>query len=95
MKAGTRTIRTRVASASTASVSPSPSIRMKEMCAGISAAKEIDITRAAAVTTRPMPARPRVVLVSMAARASAGVRGGEAALAAIRYSCIREIRKIS
>ncbi len=52
MKAGTSTIRTRVASTSTASVRPTPNIRMNDTCAAISAANEIDITSAAAVITR-------------------------------------------
>ena len=71
MKAGTRAIRTNVASTSTASVRPRPSIRMNDTCAGISAANEIDITNAAVVTTRPMPAMPCATLSSLAARATA------------------------
>ncbi len=43
MTAGTKTIRTSVASASTASVKPRPNIRMNDTWAAINAAKEIDI----------------------------------------------------
>ena len=68
MNAGTSTIRTRVASTSTASVSPTPNIRMNDTCAAISAANEIDITSAAAVTTRPVRARPSATLRRCRAR---------------------------
>ena len=57
MNAGTSTIRTSVASVRIASVRPSPNIRMNDTCAAISAANEIDITSAAAVTTRPDSSR--------------------------------------
>ena len=62
MNAGTSTIRTSVASTSTASVKPSPNIRMNDTSAAISAANEIDITSAAAVMTRPVRARPSATL---------------------------------
>ena len=68
MNAGTSTIRTSVASTSTASVSPSPNIRMNDTCAAISAANEIDITSAAAVITRPVRASPSATLSSLSAR---------------------------
>ena len=61
MNAGSRTIRTSVVSARIASVRPSPNIRMNDTCAAISAANEMDITSAAAVTTRPVRAMPRSV----------------------------------
>lgn len=60
-------IRTSVASASTASVRPTPKIRMTDTCAAINAANEIDITSAAVVTTRPVRARPRATLSSLSA----------------------------
>ena len=72
MNAGTKTIRTSVASATTASVRPTANIRINATCAAISAAKEIDITSAAAVTTRPVRATPNATLSSV----SAGVRPG-------------------
>ena len=86
MKAGTRMSRTRVASTRIASVRPTPNIRMNDTCAAISAAKEIDITNAAAVMTRPVRASPRATLSSMSAR----VRW-----LANQYSRIRAIRKTS
>ena len=58
MNAGTSSMRTSVASTSTASVSPTPNIRMNETCAAVSAANAIDINSAAAVTTRPVRATP-------------------------------------
>ena len=58
INAGTSTIRTRVASTSTATVRPSPNIRMTCTWAAISAANEIDMIRAAAVITRPVRATP-------------------------------------
>ena len=60
-------MRTSVASTSTASVRPTPNIRMNDTCAAISAANEIDITSAAAVTTRPVRARPSATLPSLSA----------------------------
>jgi hypothetical protein len=96
MNAGTRTIRTRVASTSTASVNPTPSIRMNDTWAGINAAKEIDITSAAVVTTRPMPAMPCAVLSSLAARATAAPGStSRTPSKAIQYSWIRETRNTS
>src|SRR6201997_846135 len=68
MNAGTRTIRTSVASASTAKVKPSPNIRMNDTCAAISAANEIDMISAAAVITRPVRAIPKTTLSSLLAR---------------------------
>ncbi len=65
MNAGTRTIRTKVASTRTASVRPSPNIRMNDTLDAISAAKEIDMINAAAVTTRPVRAIPRATLSSL------------------------------
>ena len=67
MNAGTRTIRTSVASTSTASVRPSPNIRMNDTLAAINAAKEIDMISAAAVMTRPVRAIPRATLSSLSA----------------------------
>src|SRR5271156_1553130 len=67
MNAGSSTIRTRVASTSTAMVSPRPNTRMKDTCAAINAANEMDIPRAAAVTTRPVRARPSATLSSLSA----------------------------
>ncbi len=54
MKAGTSTVRTRVASTRTAMVSPRPNIRMNDTSAAISAPNDIDMTSAAAVITRPV-----------------------------------------
>ena len=68
MKAGSSTIRTSVASTSTASVRPSPSIRMNCTWAPNRAANDIDITRAAAVITRPVRANPSATLLSLSAR---------------------------
>lgn len=68
MKAGTRAIRTNVASTIAASVKPTPDIGLKDTWAGIKAANEIDISTAAVVTTRPMPAMPGAVLSSLVAR---------------------------
>jgi hypothetical protein len=59
MNAGIDTIRINVASASTASVGPSPNIRKNDTSAAIDAANEMDITTAAAVTTPPGRATPR------------------------------------
>ncbi len=59
MNAGTSSIRTRVASTSTANVSPRPNIRMFDTCAAINAANDIDISNAAAVITRPVWATPK------------------------------------
>lgn len=67
MKAGTSSIRTRVASASTASARPSPNIRMNETSAAISAAKEIDMISAAAVMTRAVCVNPSATLSSLSA----------------------------
>ncbi len=64
MNAGSSTMRTSVASTMTASVSPTPNIRMNDTLEAINAANEIDITRAAAVTTRPVRAMPRATLSS-------------------------------
>ena len=47
-------MRTSVASPSTASVSPTPNIRMNDTWAAIIAANEIDMINAAAVITRPV-----------------------------------------
>ena len=68
MNAGTMTIRTSVASTSTASARPSPNIRMNDTCAAIRAANEMDITSAAAVITRPVRATPSATLSSLSAR---------------------------
>ena len=67
MNAGTSTVRTRVASTTTASVRPNPNIRIKDTCAAIRPANEIDMTMAAAVTTRPVWARPSATLSSLSA----------------------------
>ena len=101
MKTGTSTIRTSVASASTARVRPRPSIRMNDTWAGINAANEIDITNAAVVTTRPMPAMPKAMLSSVAVRSSAALRDvseeavSEEAREASQYSWIRDTRNTS
>ena len=96
MNAGTSTIRTKVASASTASVRPRPNIRMNDTCAAISAANDIDITSAAAVITRPVRANPSATLSSLAARAAAGVGvAGRPAPDASQYSRILETRNTS
>ena len=58
MNAGSNSMRTSVASTTTASVSPRPNILMNDTCAAIKAANEIAISSAAAVTTRPERARP-------------------------------------
>ena len=68
MNAGSSPIRTSVASASTASVRPSPKIRMNDTWAAISAAKAIAMISAAAVTTRPVRARPSATASSLSAR---------------------------
>ena len=61
-------MRTKVASISTANVRPRPNIRTMDTWPAISAANEIDITKAAAVTTRPTRARPSATLSSLSAR---------------------------
>ena len=71
MKAGTNTMRTTVASTITASVRPTPNIRMNETSAEVRAANEIDINRAAAVMIRPVRATPKAMLSSL----STSVRG--------------------
>ena len=68
MEAGSSTIRTSVASTRTASVRPSPSIRMNCTWAPNRAANDIDITSAAAVITRPVRANPSATLLSLSAR---------------------------
>src|SRR6478736_3525714 len=68
MNAGSRTIRTKVASTRIASVRPRPNSRMNETCAAISAANEMDMTTAAAVTTRPVRAMPNATLSSLSTR---------------------------
>ena len=68
MNAGSSAIRTRVASTRTASVSPSPKIRMNDTCAAIRAANAIAMIIAAAVTTRPVRARPSATASSLSAR---------------------------
>ena len=67
MNAGTSSIRTNVASIKTASANPSPSIRMNVTWATINAPKEIAISNAAAVMTRPVRATPSATLSSLAA----------------------------
>ena len=86
MNAGTSSIRTSVASTSTASVRPTPNIRMNDTCAAINAANEIDITSAAAVTTRPVRARPSATLSSLSALVRPDVN---------QYSRMRETRNTS
>lgn len=54
--AGTSTVRIRVASISTAKVSPSPNILMNGTSEAASAANEIDMSNAAAVITLPVRA---------------------------------------
>ena len=71
MNAGSSTIRTSVASTRIASVRPSPNIRMNDTCAPISAANEMDMITAAAVTTRPVRAMPSATLSSLSARVRA------------------------
>ena len=58
MNAGTSTSRTNVASTRIASVRPVPNNRMTDTWAAINAANEIAMISAAAVITRPVPARP-------------------------------------
>ena len=65
--AGTSSIRTSVASLTTATVSPNPNNRMNDTCAAINAAKEIAMINAAAVITRPARATPSATLSSLAA----------------------------
>jgi hypothetical protein len=84
MKAGSISVRTSVASASTARVNPTPNILMNDTCAVINAANEIDMTKAAAVTTRPVRASPKATLSSL----SAGVFPDLS-----QYSRIRETRR--
>ena len=74
MKAGTSTVRTRVASTRTAMVSPRPNIRMNDTSAAISAPNDIDITRAAAVITRPVWASPSATLSSLSLSTSQNSR---------------------
>ena len=96
MNAGTNTIRTNVASASTARVRPTPNIRMKDTCAAISAANEIDITNAAAVTTRPVRASPSATLSSLSPRfARLSAVAGRDATDVNQYSRILETRNTS
>ena len=52
---------------STARVRPTPNIRMIDTFAAVKATNEIDITSAAAVTTRPVRARPSATLSSLSA----------------------------
>ena len=66
-----------MASTITASVRPTPNIRMNDTCEAISAAKEIDITSAAAVTTRPVRAMPSATLSLMVGAAFATGREPE------------------
>ena len=54
MNAGTRIMRTSVASPTMANVKPRPNIRMNDTWAAIIAANEIDMINAAAVITRPV-----------------------------------------
>ena len=68
MNAGSSAIRTSVASTSTASVRPRPKIRMKDTWAAMSAAKAMAMISAAAVTTRPVRARPSATLSSLSVR---------------------------
>ena len=79
-------MRTRVASAKTASVSPTPNIRKKDTCAPDSAAKEMAMMSAAAVITRAVPASPSATLSSLSAAAC---------LLASQYSRIRDTRNTS
>ena len=64
-------MRTKVASTRIARVKPRPNIRMNDTWAAISAANEMDITTAAAVTTRPLRAIPNATLSSLSARVRA------------------------
>jgi hypothetical protein len=80
--AGTSTIRTSVASTSTATVSPNPNSRMNDTCAAIKAAKEMAMISAAAVITRPVWAAPSTTLLSLAPQPRCD---------ASQYSLIREM----
>ena len=60
-----------MASTNTATVNPTPKIRMKDTCAAIRAANAMDMISAAAVTTRPVRARPSATLSSLSARVCA------------------------
>ena len=86
MNDGSSAIRTRVASTRTARVNPSPKILMNDTWAVIRAAKAIDMIRAAAVTTRPVRARPRATASSLSARVPADCS---------QYSRIRASRNTS
>ena len=68
MKAGINNIRTSVASTSTASGTPTPKIRMTDTSAATSEANVTAISNAAAVTTRPVRAKPNATLSSLSAR---------------------------
>jgi hypothetical protein len=85
MNAGT-SMRTSVASTSTAGVSPRPNIRMNDTCAAVNAANEIDMISAAAVMTRPVCASPGATLSSLSTRVW---------LDAGQYSRIRDTRNTS
>ena len=76
-----------MASTRTASVRPTPNIRMNDTWAAIIAANEIDMISAAAVTTRPVWARPECHALVVVGAASRPV--------ASQNSRIREIRNTS
>src|SRR6476619_2019064 len=84
INAGNNNIRTRVASASTASVTPRPNITITDTCAAISVAKDRAINSAAAVTTRPVLAIPRATASSLSTPPDSS-----------QYSRMREIRNTS
>ena len=86
MTAGTNTIRTSVASTTTASARPTPIILMKATWPLLSAANTITINSAAAVMTRPAPAMP-----SATASALSSLRWGDAS----QCSRIRDNRNTS
>ena len=68
MNDGTSSIRIRVASISTASVSPTPNIRMNDTSDAAIPANTMLISSAAAVMTRPVLAIPSATALSFAAR---------------------------
>ena len=65
MRAGSSSMRTTVASTSTAIARPRPSILTMATWEQSSAAKEMVISNAAAVTTRPVRAKPSATLSSL------------------------------
>ena len=86
MNAGTNNIRTIVASIRTANGTPRPNIRMTDTFAAINDANVMAISSAAAVTTRPVWAKPIATLSSLSALVFPD---------SSQYSRMREIRNTS